>query len=185
MHQEWWLAECSGGDTTSTARRSGNVKELVVCMTIIQPKFVLTYPDWCNFADLVFIQNGMLEPWLAERGLADNTQVMSVTSLRAMYLCRIPNLRNLWGETRLFLKSSYFALQAGTGLFCCCKKGRSADRREDWSQPWGPHSSFWQACTSVCRPSSWARSVLQSESLHDWLQEICTPSSIASWRVTF
>ena len=25
-------------------------------------------------ADLVFIQNGMLEPWLAERGLADNTQ---------------------------------------------------------------------------------------------------------------
>ncbi len=25
-------------------------------------------------ADLVFIQNGMLEPWLVERGLADNTQ---------------------------------------------------------------------------------------------------------------
>ncbi|KAK9864249.1 hypothetical protein WJX84_004690, partial [Apatococcus fuscideae] len=26
--------------------------------------------------DLVFIQNGMLQPWLAERGLADNTQVL-------------------------------------------------------------------------------------------------------------
>ena len=26
-------------------------------------------------ADLVFIQNGMLQPWLDERGLGDNTQV--------------------------------------------------------------------------------------------------------------
>lgn len=25
-------------------------------------------------ADLVFIQNGMLQPWLDERGLGDNTQ---------------------------------------------------------------------------------------------------------------
>ncbi len=26
-------------------------------------------------ADLVFIQNGMLQPWLDSRGLGDNTQV--------------------------------------------------------------------------------------------------------------
>ena len=26
-------------------------------------------------ADLVFIQNGMLQPWLDEKGLSDNTQV--------------------------------------------------------------------------------------------------------------
>ena len=27
------------------------------------------------YADLVFIQNGMLQPWLDEKGLGDNTQV--------------------------------------------------------------------------------------------------------------
>ena len=31
-------------------------------------------------ADLVFIQNGMLQPWLAERGLQDNTQVNQDTN---------------------------------------------------------------------------------------------------------
>jgi len=29
-------------------------------------------------ADLVFIQNGMLQPWLDERGLGDNTQVRHI-----------------------------------------------------------------------------------------------------------
>lgn len=37
---------------------------------------------WCT-ADLVFIQNGMLEPWLNERGLADNTQAGALSFLLA------------------------------------------------------------------------------------------------------
>lgn len=31
-------------------------------------------------ADLVFIQNGMLQPWLDEKGLGDNTQACTVLS---------------------------------------------------------------------------------------------------------
>ena len=34
---------------------------------------------WRGHADLVFIQNGMLQPWLDEQGLGSNTQVISVS----------------------------------------------------------------------------------------------------------
>ncbi len=37
-------------------------------------KTSITVDEMFYLADLVFIQNGMLEPWLAERGLAENTQ---------------------------------------------------------------------------------------------------------------
>ena len=42
-------------------------------------------------SDLVFIQNGMLEPWLAERGLEDNTQVTSFPLLRFCLLKEVPS----------------------------------------------------------------------------------------------
>ena len=35
-------------------------------------------PVCCTCADLVFIQNGMLQPWLDEKGLGDTTQVRFV-----------------------------------------------------------------------------------------------------------
>ncbi|KAF5825491.1 hypothetical protein DUNSADRAFT_9323, partial [Dunaliella salina] len=35
--------------------------------------FIISLP---LLADLVFIQNGMLQPWLDEQGLTDNTQVL-------------------------------------------------------------------------------------------------------------
>lgn len=34
-----------------------------------------SFPTYCCRADLVFIQNGMLQPWLDERGLGEATQV--------------------------------------------------------------------------------------------------------------
>lgn len=37
----------------------------------------LTCPSVCSVADLVFIQNGMLEPWLDSRGLAGATQLLA------------------------------------------------------------------------------------------------------------
>ena len=40
--------------------------------------------DAATIADLVFIQNGMLQPWLDERGLGDNTQVRHVSSQPAI-----------------------------------------------------------------------------------------------------
>ena len=40
------------------------------------PAFPSTsFPTYCCRADLVFIQNGMLQPWLDERGLGEATQV--------------------------------------------------------------------------------------------------------------
>ncbi len=43
-------------------------------------------PDACA-ADLVFIQNGMLQPWLAERGLENNTQVIQAFADPAQDAC--------------------------------------------------------------------------------------------------
>jgi hypothetical protein len=43
------------------------------------------HPPWlslsCHTTDLVFLQNGMLQPWLDSRGLGDNTQVGAVWAL--------------------------------------------------------------------------------------------------------
>jgi len=46
-------------------------------------------PDHCAYADLVFIQNGMLQSWLDEKGLSDNTQVSCLTILPVLHLLKI------------------------------------------------------------------------------------------------
>ena len=43
-------------------------------------------PVSCTYADLVFIQNGMLQPWLEEKGLGDTTQVRSVQGAEHRWL---------------------------------------------------------------------------------------------------
>lgn len=56
-------------DSTPKDRREGQKSELDADLLTT---FVLS---WLLCADLVFIQNGMLQPWLDARGLGDNTQV--------------------------------------------------------------------------------------------------------------
>lgn len=45
-------------------------------------------------ADLVFIQNGMLQPWLDARGLGDNTQVCHLLATELACLGMHAQLRN-------------------------------------------------------------------------------------------
>lgn len=53
-------------------------------------------------ADLVFIQNGMLQPWLDERGLGDATQVRAALDASGRWL------------------PAHLAPSSGTGRCCLC-----------------------------------------------------------------
>lgn len=55
-----------GEKVTSSARAQA------IAGNAMQPKLQFIF---CWHADLVFIQNGMLQPWLDARGLGNNTQV--------------------------------------------------------------------------------------------------------------
>lgn len=68
------------GDNDVIVRRGERVPKgegpIVVCTRNDDLRAVLLATPEERHKDLVFIQNGMLEPWLVERGLADNTQVL-------------------------------------------------------------------------------------------------------------
>lgn len=80
------LAEPSPGRPILVATRNDDLDGLI-------PRI---HPD--NLADLVFVQNGMLRPWLAERGLLGTTQGLLYVAVQRVDAEPVPGGESLfWG----------------------------------------------------------------------------------------
>ena len=71
----------------------------------------------CCHADLVFIQNGMLQPWLDARGLGSNTQVPHKHQLACAQPTCLPLITNIAAHHFAVFASK--VIIAGTSLLCC------------------------------------------------------------------
>ena len=76
----------------------------------------------CWHADLVFIQNGMLQPWLDARGLGNNTQVQQ--SHQQFVCMHTPPVSCDHSRccTALYCNCLREAVTVGTGLLCRCQE---------------------------------------------------------------